>query len=293
MTDHRPLVGIVMMCAAVTFNATKDGLAKILVAGYEPLFLLWVQSVVTVLVFLPFIVARHGWSVVIPRPLGLQFLRGVTIIIGVGGFYTSVQYIPLADATAMIFAAPLVVTTLSPLILGETVGFKRWAAVIVGFIGVIIILRPDFSGDRIGYFIALGAGTGLGFFYMLNRNLSQYSAPFVAVAYTSLTAAILLTPVGPFKASPPKADDAAIIILFFVLAIIGQALMVSSFRFAPAATIAPFQYVQLIVATIFGWLVFQAFPDQLTWVGVALVVAAGLFIAYREGRGHKDAEALK
>ncbi|MBF0277425.1 MAG: DMT family transporter [SAR324 cluster bacterium] len=289
MSENRPLIGIGMMATAVGVNATKDGLIKILGASYDPIFILWVQMLIISLIFMPFIVSRHGWNVILPKPLGLQFLRGVFVTLGVGGFYVAVQYIPLADTTALVFVAPLVVTALSPFVLKETVGKTRWLAIIFGFVGVLIILRPDFSGNRFGYYLALGAGCSLGLFYMINRTLAKYTPPFVAVFYMGITSSILLTPLGPFRGTIPQYEDALLILFFFVLTSIGQVLMITAFRFAPASTIAPFQYVQLLVATAFGWYVFQAFPDQWTWIGITLVIAAGLFIAYCESQPLKKA----
>jgi len=275
---------MLLMAMAASLNATKDGLAKIMVGGYSPLLILWVQFAVTLIVLLPLIVPRHGWRVLLPRPLGPQILRGLFLTFGVCLFYWSIRYIPLADATAMVLVGPLVLTALSPFILGEHVGIRRWMAVFIGFIGVLIILRPDFSGERIGHFMALGAGISVGLFYAFSRLLAQASPPLVTVANTVIIGVVVLAPTMPFVWTLPAAEDALIIAAFLCISIFGQFCMLMSFRFAPGSILAPVIYVQIVAATAFGLIVFGAFPDPTTWTGIAIVVGAGIYISFREAR---------
>ena len=278
------MIGIAMISAAVAFNATKDGLVKLMIGDFSPLFLIWAQVSFTALVLVPVIVFMYGPAVLRPKPLFPQVFRSAVLVSAVFLFYWSLEYIPLADSTAMIFIAPILVTALSPFILGEKIGPRRWAAVIIGFVGVLIILRPDFSGERIGYFIALGCGIFLSFFYMYNRKLSSHTPPLVAAAYTSAIGSLILMPMAPFVWTTPDIAHASLLGWFFVLSTLGQTLMVISFRFGPASTLAPFQYIQLLTAVTFGYVVFGTLPDFWTWTGIALIAGAGLFIVWRERR---------
>jgi drug/metabolite transporter (DMT)-like permease len=284
MSARHPALGILMMIVGVSLNAFKDGLVKIMAIDFSPLLILWAQFTVTFLILLPFILWRHGLGILIPRPFGLQLMRGMSVMLGVSLFYWALNFIPLADATAMIFAAPIVVTAFSPLMLKEKVGTSKWIAVAMGFVGVLVILRPEMDGTRSGYFLALGAGITLGFFYMFNRKLAGRSPPFVAVLYTVMVGALLLLPVVPFVWIAPQPSQSAIIIWFFIIATAGQIFLVMSFRFAQASLLAPFQYAQIITATVFGYFAFGHFPDQWVWTGILLIVASGVFIALSQSR---------
>ncbi len=283
-TGQHHVFGMILMASAVTLNATKDGLAKMMVGELSPLLILWEQFAVTLILLVPLIVPRHGWRALLPSPLGPQILRGLFVTCGVGLFYWSVRYIPLAEATAMVLVGPLVVTALSSFMLGEKVGVRRWTAVVIGFIGVLIILRPDFSGDRFGHFLALGAGVSIGLFYIFNRLLAHASPPMAAVANAVIIGAVVLAPTVPFVWTSPPAEDAMIIAAFLCISTLGQFCMISSFRFAPASIVAPVVYFQIVGATVFGLIVFDAFPDTITWIGIAIVVGAGIYIGVREAR---------
>ena len=193
MNSSRPLQGILLMILSMVFLPTKDGFAKILGAYYSPLEVIWAQLFLMYLVLVPFIVWRYGFGMLWPRPFGFQVLRGVFAAVGIGLFYWAVLYIPLANTTAIYFLAPFVVTALSPFVLQEKVGIRRWMAVIVGFLGVSIILRPDIDGFNVGYGIALAGGFCIGIFYLLNRKLAGDSPPVVALAHSVVIGAVLLS----------------------------------------------------------------------------------------------------
>ena len=237
-----------------------------------------------VLILALIIIKRHGVSLLLPKNYVAQMLRGACVTVGVGLYYWAINFIHIADATAMVFVAPLIVTALSPIFLNEPLGLRRTVAVIVGFIGVLVILRPDLEGDRIGYFIALASGVFLGFFYMANRKLADGTPHVASSYYTALTGAVILIPFAPFFWTQPQMVDAVPMFAFVSLATVGQVLMVSSFAYAAANIIAPFVYSQIIAATAVGIIMFDAFPDNVTWLGIAIVVTSGIYIAVRESR---------
>ena len=182
----------------------------------------------------------------------------------------------------MVFVAPIVVTAFSPFFLGEKLGLHRSVAVLVGFAGVFIILRPDFGGERVGYIIGFAAGFCLGLFHMANRKLYTYQPQLVAVTYTALLGALMLTPIVPFNWVTPRMLDSHILVAFLILSTVGQILLISAFSYAAASTLAPFQFTQMVAATIVGVIIFDTFPDAITWLGISFVVLAGLYIALRE-----------
>ncbi|MDG2032316.1 MAG: DMT family transporter [Rhodospirillales bacterium] len=284
------LLGIACLVTALSLNAVKDGTAKILGDQYSPLMLIWVQMVFTSLVLIPIVWKKYGAAIILPRPLGPQILRGGLCILGVALFYWSLTFIPLTDTTAMVFIAPIVVTAASPLLLREKLGLHRTLAVFVGFVGMLVILRPDLGGERQGYFIGLVAGISLGLFYVANRRLAEIQPPLAAVTYTAIIGVVLLLPVLPFTWSAPRTEDLALISVFLVFATVGQIFLITAFLYTPASELAPFQYTQLVAATLFGMIVFDSLPDPVTWTGIALVVGAGLYIAFRESRSITLAE---
>tara|TARA_B100000315_G_C14567553_1_gene583757 strand:- start:1307 stop:2173 length:867 start_codon:yes stop_codon:yes gene_type:complete len=282
MHNSNPPFGISLMVAAMMFNATKDGIAKMLAASYTPLTILLIQFAVTSLILAPMVIHKNGVRALIPDKWFGQILRSAFVTIGVGLYYWAINFIHIADATAMVFVAPLIITALSPWVLGEPLGSRRTIAVIIGFIGVLFILRPTMEGDRTGYFISLGSGVFLALFYMANRKLADTTPILASAFYTSFIGVILLIPFLSFYWVAPKMDDVVILFGFASLATIGQILMVGSFSFAAASIIAPFVYTQIIWATTVGFVLFGALPDQWSWVGIAIVAVAGVYIAIRE-----------
>lgn len=284
MNSSRPLRGIFLMILSMVFLPTKDGFAKILGAYYSPLEIIWAQFWLMFLVLAPFIIWRYGLGVLWPRPFGLQVLRGVSAAVGIGLFYAAVLYIPLANITAIYFLAPLVVTAFSPFVLQEKVGVRRWSAVIVGFLGVSIILRPDIDGFNTGYGIALVGGVAIGIFYLLNRKLAGVAPPSVALAHSVVIGAVLLSFAVPAVWVEPRPTDIMNIGYFVFFSILGQGLLMAAFVYGAASLIAPFQYFGIVSATLFGYFVFGDLPDGWTWVGIAIICGSGIYIAVREGR---------
>lgn len=284
MLLHNALKGIAFMVAAMTCMPIKDGMVKILGGGgYPPLQILWAQFTVVYLILAPLVVWRYGVAKLRPRPLGGQLLRGIFTILGIGLFYWAVQYIPLATTTAIYFLAPLVVTALSPVILKESVDLSRWVAVVAGFLGVFLILRPELLAVNQGYLIALVGGFAIAGFYMYNRKLATGDPIIVMVAHSVLMGVILLSCAVPFVWVPLRLADLPLFTAFIALALTGQLLQMTAFKNAPASVVTPFQYTAILSATAFGFVYLGEFPDALTWLGIAVVVSSGVYNALREG----------
>ena len=217
-----------------------------------------------------------------PEKILPQALRSLFVTLGVGLYYWAINFIDIANATAMVFVAPLIVTALSPSILAEPIGLRRTIAVIIGFIGVLVILRPTMDGDRTGYFIALGAGVFIAAYYIANRKLANEAPILTSTFYTSILSAIILTPLIPLFWVIPDIQNFWMLSSFSILATLGQIFMVGAFSFAAANIIAPFIYTQILWATMVGYIMFNAFPDRWSWTGILIVVAAGVYIAIRD-----------
>lgn len=282
MSDHKPLIGIALMVLSCAFLAAKDGVAKSFIDQVGPVHIVWFQYIGNALVMALIAAPRHGWDVLKPAPMGMQFLRGAASAAAVSTLYWSLSYIPLADATAVFMLAPVIVTALSPMLLGERIGVRRALAILVGFLGVVVILRPGFGGATEGYYIGLLASVFLALYYIANRRLAGLAPPLLNVVHNALTGAIILTVFLPLYWQPVPPAAAPKLVAIVALAVFGQACMISAFNYAPAATVAPFTYAMLVFAAIIGLVVFGTFPDVATWIGIVLIVGAGLFIAHRE-----------
>lgn len=288
-TYNRTSLGIFLFVGAVSINAVKDGISKLLSAEITPVTFLSIQYMFLVILLSIPITLYFGRRALIPPRLWLQLLRGGSACLGVGFYYWSVHFIHIADAIAVVFVSPLIVTTLSPLLLGERpLGARRIMAVLIGFIGVIIILQPSFTGQTPGYLIALGSGFFISFFYLLNRKLSQESPLICSVFHTALCASLFLLPLLFFYASPIHQSQLPLLASFAIFSAFGQIGMIAAFRLAAANIISPFIYAQIIAATAVGYYLFGAIPDKMTWFGILIIVGAGIYIALREIKLEKN-----
>lgn len=293
MKQPNALLGIVIMISAMALFTIKDAFAKMMVLEISPVQIIWMQMTFTLFILAVVTMRKHGLAVFLPKPFFLQLLRGLAAVGGIGSFYWALVYIPFTDASAMILIAPLVVTALSPLLLGEKIGIRRILAVVLGFVGVLLILRPGFRGDLFGYSIALTTGVLYGLNYIGNRKLGNLHPPLVNIAHTVLFGAVILAPVMPFVWVNPLPTHNVNLTAFLVISLLGHSCMVSAFRFGQATVIAPYQYTVILFASLIGYFYFSTFPDLLTWAGIALIVASGIFIAMRESSLAKAREKVK
>ena len=278
------LRGILLMVSAATLFAMKDGFAKYLGGIYPVMLLLWVQYSLLLLIVLPTIVVRHGWRSLRPSHIIPQIARGMMSMLAVGLFYIAITEISLADATALIFISPMVVTALSRILLHESVGIRRWLAVIVGFIGIIFVVQPGFQEIRLGTLASLAAGVIWAFFQIITRSLAQQEIPLVTVLYTALIGAATTNILLPFYWVTPVLSDGVMLMLMAGFASVGQALLIYAFVAAPAVVVAPFVYVTIIVATATGYIAFGDLPGLMTWLGITVIIASGIYIALREAK---------
>ncbi len=282
-TRNKTSLGIFLFVGAVSINSVKDGISKLLSAEITPITFLSIQYLFLVLILSVPIYIYFGKSALIPTRFWLQLLRGASACLGVGFYYWSVHFIHIADAIAVVFVSPLIVTALSPWLLQERpLGPRRILAILLGFIGVVIIVQPSFTGETPGYLIALGSGFFISFFYLLNRKLSQDSPLICSVFYTSICASFFLVPLLYFYSSPINKGQLPLLFSFAILSAIGQIGMIAAFKLAAANIISPFIYAQIIAATGVGYYLFGAIPNRVTWFGILIIVGAGLYIAHRE-----------
>ncbi len=274
------LTGIGLMLAGVGLFSFNDALGKYLVTTYSVGQLMLLRAFVAMVLVSPFIWRARAEFGVIPRP-GLQLLRVVLSAGEVAAFFAATIYLPLADVITFYMAAPVFVTALSALVLGEQVGWRRWSAVAIGFCGVLIALNPSAQTVSWPALIALGGSFAFAVLMVVTRFLRGTSDIVLASSQfaSSLLLGAVLAPIG--WVTPPPSDLG----LFAVAACISVAALLCvnrSLKLAPASIVVPYQYTMIVWAGAFGYLVFGDVPATNTVVGAAVIAAAGLYIFLRE-----------
>lgn len=282
--DERPLVGVLLVVMAMALLPAMDAIAKTLSARYPVLEIVWARYFFHFLVLLPVLLARHPLRALIPARPAFQVLRGGLLLCSTMLFFGAISVMPLADALALFQVAPLVVTALSPVLLREAVGRRRWAAVAIGLLGALVILRPGLGALQWGGLLAVAAGTMHGLYYLATRRLKGSAPPLVTLAYTAMLGALAMTAVLPAFWVPPDAADLLLMACIGLIAAFGHFLLIRAFEMAPAAQLAPYTYCEVGFTAAVGYAVFGDFPDPWTWVGILVIVGSGTYIALRERR---------
>lgn len=280
---EHPIKGIALICLAVLLFASHDTLSKYLSAFYPIVMVVWARYVVHTLLMLVVFVPRSGFSAVVrtKRP-GLQLLRAQCLIGTSLLFTTGLRYIPLAEATAVNFLAPLLVTALSVPFLGERVSRAQWLAVLTGFVGVLIVVRPGGALFTPAILLPLGSALCFGFYQLLTRKLSGVDSPTTSNFLTGILNSLVMSALLPFFWSTPTLVHGLFMIGLGTCGMLGHMLLTQAFRHAAPAMLAPFSYGQILFAGLFGYLIFDHTPDQYALVGIAVICLSGLAVAWAQ-----------
>lgn len=221
-----------------------------------------------------------------PHNLKLIGLRSILSVVGMGSAFYALTVLPITEVYAIIFAMPLLITVLAVPILGETIRLQRGLAVIVGLVGVLIVLRPGVADFTLGHLAALVTAFTGAFSSLIVRKLGKSERTAVLVLYPMLANVLIMAALLPSVYVPTDLLSLASMAVIGGLALTGQFLLVSAYRRAPAAVVAPIQYSQIVWATIYGWLVFQDLPDRWVVIGACIIISSGLFIVWRESQSN-------
>ena len=259
-----------------------DTHAKFLTESFHPVQIAWSRQLGLLLGVLVLLAVR-GCGVLRTQNPTLQIGRGALAAGSALLFIAAVAYVPLADAVAITFVAPFMVTVLGAVILGEHVGIRRWIAVGVGFLGTLVVIRPGLGVIHPAAGLVLVAALFFALRQILSRRLGSTDPTVTTVAYTGLTASALLTlPLPLVWRTPEWGPELALLASMAVLAGLAEILVIRSLELAQAVVLAPVHYSLLIWATFYGWAVFQQFPDLWTWVGASIIVGTGIYTLHRE-----------
>ena len=275
-------LGMLLMLAGMFLFSAVDTQAKFLTDTFHPAQIIWFRQL-GLLVGVLVLLSIKGPSVLKTQQPALQITRGVLAICSAVLFVYAIKYAALADAVAVSFVAPFFLTILGAVILKETVGINRWMAVVVGFIGALIIIRPGSDAVHPAVLLVVLAAMFFALRQIIGRLLADTDKTSTTVAYTAIIGSLIITlPMPLVWQSPESGLQIALICSMTVLAALGEILVIKSLEVAEAVVLAPIHYSLIIWGTIYGYLVFGHLPDLWTWVGTAIIVAAGLFTFYRQ-----------
>ena len=259
-----------------------DGLAKYLSADLPVLQIVWARYFFTVVITLSFIIIFFKKQLVWSSKPKLQLSRGLILLCANILFFYSISVISLAKSLILAFIAPLIVTALSPFFLGEVVGYKRWSAVIIGFLGSLVVIRPGIVDFNLATLAALSTGFFYGVYIIVTRKLHTADTPLLTLLITGVVGAFLLSIYMPFIWSVPTSNQWLLMIGIGLCASLGHFFLILSLKYADASKLAPFSYFEIVTNVIIGYYFFGDFPDHWTWLGLFIIVSSGIYISFRE-----------
>lgn len=274
--------GIALMATGMFMFSAVDTMAKFLTDTIHPLQIVWCRQL-GLLIGVLILVGLRGRSVLVSASPKLQIGRGALAAISATLFIIGVKFVPLADAVAITFVAPFMVTVMGALILREPVGIRRWTAVVIGFIGTLIVIRPGLGVLHPAAGLLVIAAGAFALRQILSRILAGGDGAATTVAYTAIVSCALLTaPMLFVWETPGSVTEIVLLVAMAVLAAFGETLVIMALDAAQAVVVAPLQYSLLIWGTLYGYFVFGQFPDGWTWLGALIIVATGIYTLNRE-----------
>ncbi len=298
MTQDRPLFGIVLMLGFCVLAPLGDAMAKLLGETTPVAMLVFVRFAVQAMVLVPLTVATNRNWRLRGRVLRLTVIRTVLHIIGISAMFSALQFLPLADAVAIAFVMPFIMLLLGKYVLGEDVGLRRLAACIVGFAGTLLVIQPSFAQVGAAALLPLVVAVVFALFMLVTRQIAKETDPIALQAVSGVMATAMLLPLLLFGTTAdirelslivPNSDSHVLLVAIGLLGTVAHLFMTWSLRYAPSATLAPMQYLEIPVATLFGWMIFHDLPDGIAAIGIAITVAAGLYVILRERASARSA----
>lgn len=284
--SNTPVRGLGFAFLAFALFATHDAIIKALGQSYSVFQILFFAMLFAFIPMTVLVLADRSTGNFRPHHPWLILARSATTLISMSCAFYAFATLPLAEVYALLFATPLLITALSVPLLGETVRAQRWAAVVVGLIGVIIVLRPGASALTAGHFAALGSALSSSFAAIIIRKIGSQERSAVMILYPMLATIIAMGALLPFVYTPVELPSLGLMAAVGVLSVTAQLGTITAYRFAPAAVIAPTQYSQILWATGFGIVFFAERPDTMVALGASIVIASGIFIVWRESRAN-------
>lgn len=297
--DQKAIVrGLALVTLAMILLPGQDTVAKYISDTVSPGLIAWARFLMQSLYTLPFLIYFQGPRGLIPRRLWPNAVRGVLIATSSASFFVAIKVMPLADALAIFFIEPFILTVLSAVIDKEHVGWRRRIAVTAGFIGVLIVVQPSWAVfGPVSLLPAFGGGL-FAVYVLMNRRLSAYDTPLTMQLTAGVSALLVLSlvllvgsaaGVPDFTPAPLGLREVSFLLLMGLFGTSGHLLFVQASRYAPSSLIAPMQYVEIVCVALLGYLVFGDFPSLGKWVGIVIIVLSGAYVFWRESRSSASA----
>jgi len=284
----RPLLGIAFMCLAGTIFPIMNGLAKWMSASYSSEQVVWARTLSHLLLVLAVLTPRYGLGILATRRPTVQLARSCMLLASTFLFFSALKFIPVAQAAAISFIAPLIVVLLAGPMLGERVSLGRVLAVLFGFFGVLIVIRPGSSVFQWASLFVLGSASCYAVYQLLTRLVAGVDKPETSVVYSALVGSVILSLLVPwFWQSPERWLDVVLLCSLGALGAAGHYCVARALSYAPANFVSPFHYWQMVGSVAVGYWLFGDLPDTYTWLGSALIIGAGLYVGLRSGRSEK------
>ena len=276
------LKGALFMLAGMFVFSAVDAQAKYLTQTMPPMQIVWVRQVGLFLGVL-LLLSIRGSSILQTQFPKLQIIRGICAAVSAALFILGLNFVPLADAVSVTFVAPLVVTMMGALILGEHVGLHRWTATLIGFLGTLIVIRPGFETFHPGLLLPLIAACFFAARQVISRYIGTADKTETTITYTAITAFLVLSIFAPFVWEPIETKTQIIVLITMsIMAALGEFLVIKALEIGMAVVVSPLHYTLIIWGSFYGYVIFGQFPDLLTWVGASVIILSGLYILHRE-----------
>ncbi|CAG8865690.1 hypothetical protein PS627_01609 [Pseudomonas fluorescens] len=279
---NQPLRGIALVVMATFLFASHDALSKFLGGIYPVVMVVWARYVVHTLLMAGIFLPRAGLHVLRTKRPGLQLIRALSLLSTSLLFTSGLQYLPLAEATAVNFLAPVLVTALSVPLLKEHVTVGQWVAVVLGFAGVLVVVHP--GGELFTPAILFPFGSAMGFciYQILTRKLAAHDSPTTSNFLAGLCNTVVMTALVPFFWQLPSLQHGLLMLALGGCGMTAHLLLTQAFRFAAPALLAPFGYCQIVFAGLLGLLIFAQVPDSTSLIGIAIICLSGLGAAWMQ-----------
>ncbi len=273
---------IVLNLSAWIILPFMDAIAKYLSSELSFFQITWARYFFTVFFTFPFMFLFFKSQLKWTENPKLQFYRGLSLLLANICFFYSISIISMAKALTLAFVAPLITTSLSPFFLGEKVGLRRWTAVIIGFLGILVVIRPGFIDFNYASIAAVGTGCFYGIYIIITRKLHSTDSPLLTLLLTGVVGAIIASFIVPVVWVNPSLTQWSWLALMGIFACLGHILLIYSLQYADASKLAPFGYFEIVPNIILGYYLFSDFLDIWSFLGLFIIICSGLYIIRRE-----------
>jgi len=271
------LLGAVLMAVAMLTIPFIDGGAKHLSADMSPLFVSWARYAAATLIVLPIAFYKFRFALLPRTHLKAHFLRTVFLVTAMTCYFVAIAHIPMATALSAYFIGPVIATFLAVVLLGEKLSIRKIASLLMGFAGVLVILRPGGEIEP-GILFAMASGMFFAFYIIATKQAASSSDPLKTLTFQCLVGAILLLPQAIWTWASPSPDQLLLLLGMGVLSTFAHLLSIMAFQYADASILAPLVYVEMVGTTAVGLIFFNEFPEPLVWLGSAIIISSGLLL---------------